>query len=214
MGPSRPKSCLEPDQNPTQRGACGTNIDASLPAGGAFSGEDKRCPVRGMGLRRVTGIDHREHRFAQCSCAAERLVSSCGSLPVMVRSATMALPMLGGTMLVRVASQLLCCFCPRCSQAQTEKRIALLIGNQGYGNEIGRFAVGDVAAASEWSRDYREARTPGLGLDECMAAAKLVKPPQGRARCYLEGRLELNSRVWPTWRQAWARRRRKAGGCC
>jgi hypothetical protein len=39
---------------------------------------------------------------------------------------------------------------------------------------------------SEW-RDYHEARTPGLGLEECKAAAKLVRPPQGRAHCLLEG---------------------------
>ena len=38
-----------------------------------------------------------------------------------------------------------------------------------------------------WSWDYRQARTPGLGRDECVAAAKLVQPPQGRAYCFLEG---------------------------
>jgi hypothetical protein len=38
-----------------------------------------------------------------------------------------------------------------------------------------------------WSWDYREARTPGLGWDECVAAAKLVQPPMGRAYCFLEG---------------------------
>jgi hypothetical protein len=47
-----------------------------------------------------------------------------------------------------------------------------------------------LADDEPWGWGYREARTPGLGLDECMAAAKLVKPPQGRARCYLEGRPE------------------------
>ena len=45
---------------------------------------------------------------------------------------------------------------------------------------------------SQW-RDYREARTPGLGLEECKAAARLVQPPQGRAYCVVEGRPE------PVW---------------
>jgi hypothetical protein len=45
-----------------------------------------------------------------------------------------------------------------------------------------------LAPDEPWGWGDREARTPGLGLAECMAAAKLVKPPQGRARCYLEGR--------------------------
>jgi hypothetical protein len=47
-----------------------------------------------------------------------------------------------------------------------------------------------LAPDEPWGWGDREARTPGLGLAECMAAAKLVKPPQGRARCYIEGRPE------------------------
>src|SRR5262245_51256779 len=43
--------------------------------------------------------------------------------------------------------------------------------------------------------EFHEAPTPGLGEDECKAAAKLVQPPQGRAWCFLEGRPEP---VWST----------------
>ena len=45
-----------------------------------------------------------------------------------------------------------------------------------------------AASGEPWSWDYGETRTPGLGLDECKVAAKLVVPPQGRAWCFVEGR--------------------------
>jgi hypothetical protein len=33
----------------------------------------------------------------------------------------------------------------------------------------------------DWTWDFRKARTPGLSEGECKGAAKLVRPPQGRA---------------------------------
>jgi hypothetical protein len=44
-----------------------------------------------------------------------------------------------------------------------------------------------LAHDEPWGWGYREARTPGLD-GRIKAVAKLVKPPQGRAHCFLEGR--------------------------
>jgi len=72
-------------------------------------------------------------------------------------------------------------------------RLPSWIGKRGRMETFTLVVILWLAPDEPWGWGYREARTPGLGLDECMAAAKLVKPPQGRARCYLEGRARARS---------------------
>lgn len=50
-----------------------------------------------------------------------------------------------------------------------------------------------LVPGERFDSEFRKASTPGLSLEECKAAAKLVLPPQGRADCFLEGRPE------PVW---------------